>query len=61
MKSGERGNTRTFAQRRIAVILILALQGLRPRGLRDFFLFVTFFYKKVTKEIARIKVHLLVG
>jgi hypothetical protein len=33
----------------------------RPHGLSDFFLFVTFFYKKVTKRIARIKVHLLVG
>jgi hypothetical protein len=31
----------------------------RPHGQSVFF--VTFFYKKVTKEIARIKVHLLVG
>jgi hypothetical protein len=34
----------------------------RPYGLSDFFYFLSLsFTKKVTKEIARIKVHLLAG
>jgi hypothetical protein len=36
-------------------------RGNRCEATRPECFFVTFFYKKVTKEIARIKVHLLVG